>query len=92
MAQQVYFVTALTNAPEVRERLGLVIENPALIYELANDKWLVAFDGISSDLAEKLQIRTDPHIGTGLVFPVGAYSGRAPTDVWEWLRLRTTQL
>ncbi|WP_146196928.1 hypothetical protein [Achromobacter pulmonis] len=88
MAHQVYFVTALSKPSAVAERLPEVIPDEGMIYKLANDKWFVVYDGISRELAEKLGMRGDPFISSGLVLPVSSYSGRAPTDLWEWLRLR----
>ncbi|QTO49434.1 hypothetical protein [Burkholderia latens] len=87
MAKKVYFVTALSGADKVAEKLKEVASEDET-YRLAADKWFVTFEGISQQLAEKLGIRGDPHVGTGLVFPVSSYSGRAPTTLWEWLKLK----
>jgi hypothetical protein len=86
MAGNVYFVTALTEAAKVRARLnGLVAADDR--YELAPDRWMVAYDGPGQELAEKAGVRSgDEQIGTGLVLPVTTYSGRAPTGLWDWLR------
>lgn len=89
MAQQLYFVTALSNAARLKEKLYATIPNPGeMVFEVAPDKWFVSYDGISSQLAELLEIRTTPHIATGLVLPVQSYSGRAVPQLWEWLKLR----
>ncbi len=88
MAGSVYFVTALSEAPKVKERLkGLIpAEN---LFELASDRWMVAFDGPAQDLAEKAGVRGgDEKVGTGLVLPVTTYSGRAPSALWDWLRAK----
>jgi hypothetical protein len=88
MAKQVYFVTALTAPELVEQKLMVAIPDASMRYKLGPDKWFVSFDGITHDLAEKLGIRSDPYVGTGLVIPVASYSGRAPTGVWDWLKLR----
>lgn len=86
---QVFVVIALSHASAVGAKIDQEIPDTNR-HQLASDKWLVTFDGISKDLAEKLGIRSDPAVGTGLVFPIQGYSGRAGADVWEWLSLKST--
>lgn len=86
MAGNVYFVTALTEAVKVGERLKTLIPDDDR-FELATDKWLVAYDGAAQDLAENAGVRGgDDRIGNGLVLPVTTYSGRATSGLWDWLR------
>ncbi|WP_321902123.1 hypothetical protein [Paraburkholderia tropica] len=89
MAKQLFFVTALTNPEGVKEKIAEVIQDPSKRYELAPDKWVVYADGPPGDLADKLGIRNDPHIGTGLVLTFGSYGGRAPSSLWEWIKAQT---
>jgi hypothetical protein len=56
-------------------------------YRLSSDVWLIDYDGTTRALAEKVGIRGNPYVGTGIVFPFSNYSGRAAADVWEWLGL-----
>ena len=85
MAKNVFFVTAHSKAPEVRERINAIIPVNDR-YELSENQWMVKFDGATQDLAEKAGIRGgDNHIGTGLVLSVTTYSGRTPTGLWDWL-------
>lgn len=88
MAANVYFVTALSDAPKVIERINSLVA-PADRYDLADDKWFVAYDGPAQDLAEKSGVRAgDEVIGTGLVISVTTYSGRASPTLWDWLRAK----
>ena len=89
MAKQLFFVTALTNAPAVKEKIAAVVPEEARRYELATDKWVIYADGPAGDLADKLGIRGDPHVGTGLVLTLGSYGGRAPSSLWEWIKAQT---
>jgi hypothetical protein len=57
-------------------------------FEIAGDKFAVTFDGTSRDLAEKIGIRANPSVGSGIVFPITTYSGRADPALWEWLSLK----
>ena len=89
MGAQIHFVTALSNPEKIAERIRQVIKNESDVFELANDKWFVVYDGISRDLAEKVGIRDAKNLlGTGIVLPVNGYSGRATRDLWEWLTLK----
>lgn len=86
MPASVFFVTALSDAAKVKERLKSLIPNDDDRYELASDKWFVAYDGAARELAEKAGIRGgDERIGTGLALPITTYSGRAAPALWEWL-------
>ncbi|NTJ63551.1 hypothetical protein G6M50_38015 [Agrobacterium rhizogenes] len=86
MANNVFFLTAHSNAPSVRERVNkLFLEENR--YDLPGDQWMVVFDGTTQELAEKAGIRGgDEQIGTGLALSVTTYSGRANTSLWEWLK------
>jgi hypothetical protein len=49
--------------------------------------WLVSFGGTAMELSKELGI-TDGTAGTGIVASISNYYGRAPTDVWEWMKSR----
>lgn len=88
MAKQLFFVTALTNAAAVKEKIAAVVSDECR-YELSPDKWVLYADGPAGELASKLGIRDDPFIGTGLVLTLGTYGGRAPSSLWEWIKAQT---
>lgn len=88
MVHSVHFVTALSEAEQVRARIHEIIPDDDR-FELAPDKWMITFDGVAQDLAERVGVRGgDERIGTGLVLPVTTYSGRAPSSLWDWLRAK----
>lgn len=85
MANDVYFVTAHTFGAKVGERIKSFVDEDDL-YELPSNEWLVRFEGTAQELAEKAGIRGgNDRLGTGLVLPVTTYSGRASTELWDWL-------
>ena len=88
MANNVYFLTAHSQAQKVRERVQAIFpENER--FELRGDQWMVVFDGTTQELAEKAGIRGgDDQNGTGLALPVTTYSGRASTSLWDWLKAK----
>lgn len=51
---------------------------------LRDDVWLVAYDGTTQLLAEKLGIRSGES-QPGIVLLVSNFSGRASPDIWAWL-------
>lgn len=73
----------------LRPELGATIEAKFKdeFYKLPNGEWLVAFDGTTQGLSDELGI-TDGSNGTGIVAMMSGYYGRAPTDIWEWLKTR----
>ena len=88
MANNVYFLTAHSQAARVRERVAAMFPEDER-FELADDEWMVVFDGTTQELAEKAGIRGgDDQIGTGLALSVTTYSGRAKTGLWDWLKAK----
>ena len=86
MANKVFFLTAHSNADEVRERVNTLFSDENR-YDLPGDQWMVVFEGTTQELAEKAGIRGgDDRLGTGLALSVTTYSGRANTGLWEWLK------
>ncbi len=56
-------------------------------YELSeNTVYLVRSEELSSDVAAKVGIKSDPQLATGAVFKLNhAYSGYTKKTLWEWL-------
>jgi hypothetical protein len=84
---QVFIVLITGNEPAVAQKLREAVPESDW-FEIADDKFAVAFDGTSRDLAEKIGIRGVPTLGSGIVFPITTYSGRADSALWEWLALK----
>ena len=80
----VFFVVALANKEKLK---AAVHEADSDAFELKDDSWFLKYEGTARALAEKLGMISGA-TGNGVVVPVSNYSGRAPADVWEWLKLR----
>jgi hypothetical protein len=80
-----FAVVAKTNAEAVRQKAKEQFGDS--LYELKPDTWIIDANTTSADLADKLGIRNDPSVGSGLVVAMSGYSGRAETDLWEWLKV-----
>lgn len=48
---------------------------------------LVHYSGTTKELSDKLGI-TSGENGTGVIVAFSNYYGRAPTDIWEWIKSR----
>jgi hypothetical protein len=86
---QIHQVVGL-NGPESLEKLGREIERlyPLNHTQIADRVWLVAGDATTKEVSDALGI-TDGEDGiAGLVTLVGGYFGRAPTGLWEWLKVK----
>lgn len=63
-------------------------------HELPSDcGWVVRFKGTSVELSQHLSITGQQPgekspVGSALVVAIGAYYGRGPSDLWEWLKTR----
>jgi hypothetical protein len=84
---QVFLVIVTANAEAVRQKLEQAFPGNEH-FVIDEDKFTVAFDGVSRDVAEKLGIRGDEPVGSGVVFPITSYSGRADPALWEWLGMK----
>lgn len=54
-------------------------------HELPKGEFLVKYTGTSRQLSDDLGI-TDGTNGAAVVASLGGYYGRAPNDVWEWIK------
>jgi hypothetical protein len=61
-----------------------ITENfPSAHYEIGRGQWLVAFNGTSKELYDKILPDDSPSGVT--VFATSGYYGVAPQDMWEWI-------
>lgn len=62
-------------------------------YLLKSGGWLIRFDGTSRELSDKIGITnaTQNPVGSALVVGVAGYYGKAPNDMWEWIKTRLEQ-
>ncbi len=80
-----FLVIAKDGAPQVKAKLEAEFKGSYL--EFKPDTWFVETAHTTNDLADKLGIRTGDSAHGGIAVAVSSYAGRAPTDVWEWLKI-----
>lgn len=56
-------------------------------YKLPMGQWLVSYSGTSKVLSDELGITEGKGEVSAIVVSISGYYGRAPTDVWEWIKL-----
>jgi hypothetical protein len=57
-------------------------------YEMGRGQWLLAFEGTSKELYNKLfpdNTTELPKLGGVVILGISGYWGRASTDMWEWI-------
>ena len=60
---------------------------------LSDTQWLISTTGTVVDLTAKIGIydAKEPNkspTGNAIVFAISSYFGRAPTSVWDWIRVK----
>lgn len=83
---QVFVVVATREKEAVAQKLAATIADENT-YVLDDNAWMIAFDGTTRALAEKLDIRQGTGDALGIVFSISNYSGRAAKSAWEWLKV-----
>ena len=81
----VYFVALQEGATSVEERLRELASGSAEYYKVSPTEFLVSLDGTTKEVSDKLGITVEDK-AVGIVVAISNYYGRAPADVWEWLK------
>ena len=55
--------------------------------KVEDGQYLVSSPGIAKDVSDRLGI-TDGKTGVAMVFSMANYFGRAPTDIWDWIKAK----
>lgn len=71
------------------ELLGSAIarEFPDDYLQISDDQWLISADMTPKEVSDKVGI-TGGDNGSAIIFSMRGYYGRAPTDVWEWIKVK----
>ncbi|WP_423065432.1 hypothetical protein [Devosia sp. CN2-171] len=80
----VYVVVVKKGKVQVAEQIAALPKDS--VYALSDNSWLVDYEATTQAFAEAIKIRTNNDV-SAIAFPISNYSGRFPTDVWEWLKL-----
>ena len=60
---------------------------PTDSFQVTPSFWLVAGSGTAQEVSDKIGL-TAGNLGSAVVFSTAGYFGRAPTNVWEWIKVK----
>ena len=78
-----FMVAVIKNVPGIEQAIE---ELKVPYYDLQPNLFVLPYEGTTQELAEKIGIHNGVR-GSGLVILIGGYSGRAPSEFWEWLKV-----
>lgn len=58
--------------------------------DLGDNEWLVSGSGTAQEISNRLGV-TDGTSGAAIIFSMQSYYGRAPTDIWDWIKTKAEQ-
>jgi hypothetical protein len=87
----IFAILLPTAQPAIAERITTAFQTDAL--RISDTQWLVSASGTAAEIAARLGIvdlanPQAPTLGTGIVFSTSGYFGRAPTNIWEWIKAK----
>jgi hypothetical protein len=81
----VFAVLPLRPSPTLEEEIRRHFRDDSL--QLPNGDWLISYSGTAVKLSETLQV-TDGKSGAAVIVQVSSYYGRAPTNIWDWIKTK----
>jgi hypothetical protein len=87
----VFVILLPTPAPAVVE--GIKKAFPDNYFSINDTQWLVSTTGTAMEVTSKIgvfdpKVPLSPPIGNAVVFSTNGYFGRAPTNIWEWIKTK----
>lgn len=85
----VFVIFRATNPDAVRAAITEKFADEFI--ELQSDEWLVSASVTAKELSDTLGITggKSASLGSAIVAKIGAYYGRAPTDVWDFIKTKS---
>jgi hypothetical protein len=77
--------------PALAEKLVSVFKTDTL--QVSDTQWLVSAIGTAQEISVRLGIYnpdnpTAAPVGEAIVFATSGYFGRAPANIWEWIKVK----
>ena len=82
----VFAIFRASKPDAIREALAKAYADEHL--ELQNDEWLVSASQTAEEVSDALGI-SEGESGSAIVVKVGSYFGRAPSSIWEWIKVKS---
>jgi hypothetical protein len=81
----IFVIFRVASLPQIEAALKEVFPNDHL--QVGPGQWLVSAIGTAKDVSDRLRI-SDGSRGAAMIFSMGNYFGRAPTDIWDWIKAK----
>jgi hypothetical protein len=83
----IFVVIRVQNPDSMRK--AITSKFPLDHFDLGNNEWLVSGKGTAKGISDKLGVTSDPNsAGTAIVFSMDGYFGRAPSNIWDWIKTK----
>ena len=82
----VFSVTSLTPNPKLNSKVVETYNSNSR--KINETTWLIAASGTSREVSDSLTISEGEIGSSAIVFATSGYFGRAPTDIWEWIKAK----
>lgn len=84
----IFVIFRVADPAKMKAAITINFENEHL--ELGNNEWLVSSNMTPQGLSDKLGV-TNGSNGAAIVFAMSGYFGRAPSNIWDWIKSKAEQ-
>jgi hypothetical protein len=56
--------------------------------KIGDGEWLVSAVGTAREVSDRLKVTPPGETGPAIIFSMANYFGRAPTEVWDWIKAK----
>jgi hypothetical protein len=87
----IFIVCRVQDPPKMKNAVESVF--PDDHFDIGHSEWLISSKGTTKEVSDKLGVThtaSDNTSGAGsaIIFSVENYFGRAPTNIWEWIKTK----
>lgn len=83
----------LMPTPQLALATKIASEFPSNHLKITDTQWLISEASTAADVSKRLGIAdpanlSAPMVGQAIVFATSGYFGRAPQNVWDWIKIK----
>jgi hypothetical protein len=84
----IFVVTAIRNPDAIGAEVERAFPNAHL--PVVTGTWLVSANLTAIEVSNKLGVTgaAGPAVGTALIVAISSYYGRAPSEIWDWIKTK----
>jgi len=84
----IFVVFRVTDTEAMREAVTRIF--PTDHFDLGTGEWLISAKGTAQELSDRLGL-TDNRVGSAIIFSMQSYYGRAPSNIWDWIKTKSEE-